>query len=435
VRHVGAMLGLIIALLLACNNARAETPVSPLEPWLLGNWGGLRTRLFEKGIDFQIVYASEVAYNAAGGAKSLVDYADQVAVGSTLDLERLIGLPGTILQVTFTERAGRNLVDDAQLNTLQLVQEVYGRGQTTRLTQLWLEHTLLNGLVSLKWGRVAMGGDFAVFPCDFQNLTFCGSNPGNLVGSYIYNWPISQWGGRARVTLEGFGYVQAGVYDQNDQYLGYTDKLLPVWYPGSTGVLVPAEIAWLPTFGGGSLPGSYKIGGWYSSSKANDAALDVNGNLAAVTGLPSLQHRGLYGGFFTFQQQVMRNASEDPNGGLRVFLNGVVADSATSVTDYQIAAGFTYTGPFSWRPHDVIGFAAGATHVNSRVTDAQNLQNAIGLGPVAVKNSEYVLELYYTIAPLPGLLIRPNLQYINTPGGTYLNKDVLVLGLKTVISF
>jgi porin len=54
---------------------------------------------------------------------------------------------------------------------------------------------------------------------------------------------------------------------------------------------------------------------------------------------------------------------------------------------------------------------------------------------VAVQNSEYVLELYYTIAPLPGLLIRPNLQYVNTPGGTYLNKDVLVLGLKTVISF
>jgi carbohydrate-selective porin OprB len=44
-----------------------------------------------------------------------------------------------IFQVTFTERTGRNLVTDAQLNTLQLVQEVWGRGQTARLTQFWYD--------------------------------------------------------------------------------------------------------------------------------------------------------------------------------------------------------------------------------------------------------------------------------------------------------
>lgn len=422
-------------MLLGCDVARAETPATPAEPWLLGNWGGHRTRLFDQGVDFQIVYSSEVAYNAVGGAKALAAYADQVTLGATLNLEKLINLPGTLLQVTFTERAGRNLVEDAGLGTLMLVQEVYGRGQTTRLTQLFLEHKLFNGLLDWKWGRVTVGGDFAVFPCDFQNLTFCGSNPGNIAGGYIYNWPISQWGTRLKVNLDGFGHIQAGIYDQNEQYLGFENKLLPVWYQGSTGVLVPVEFAWLPTFDGGRLPGSYKVGGWYSTTKADDVAFDVNGGLVALTGAPARQHRGLYGAYLTFQQQVTRNASEDPNGGLRLFLNAVVADSATTVTDHQIAAGLTYTGPFASRPHDVIGFAAGTTHVNSSLTNAQNLQNSLGLGPVRVKNSEYVLELYYTFAPVPGLLIRPNLQYVYTPGTVSENKDILVLGLKTVISF
>ena len=433
-RRAGAKLGLILAMLFACNIAHADPFEGQPEPRIFGDWAP-RTRLYEKGIDFQLGYVSELAYNAQGGIRNLTDYTDQIVVGATFNLERLFGFHDAVIQVTYTERAGRNLVDDAQLGTLQLVQEVYGRGQTVRLTQLWFEQEYFSRTVAWKVGRMTVGEDFAVFPCHFQNLTFCGSDPGNLVGGYIFNWPISQWATRVKVKLDGFGYYQVGVYDQNQQYLGFDNKLWPVFYQGSTGVLVPVELAWLPTFDGGRLPGSYKIGAWYSTSTANDVSLDVNGNLAALTGMPPLQRRGLYGGFFTFQQQVTRNASENPEGGLKVFVNGVFADTATSTTDQQFAAGLQYTGPISWRPNDVIAFAAGTTHVNNTVTAVQSLQNSLGLGPVPVKNSEYVFELYYQVVPTAGLLIRPNVQYIYSPGGSSQTKDIWVLGLKTVIRF
>ena len=90
------------------------------------------------------------------------------------------------------------------------------------------------------------GGDFAAFSCDFQNLTFCGSDPGNIVGDYIFNWPISQWATRVKLALNGFGYFQVGVFDVNPKYLGVQDQVLPVFFPGSTGALVPVELAWLP---------------------------------------------------------------------------------------------------------------------------------------------------------------------------------------------
>jgi porin len=63
------------------------------------------------------------------------------------------------------------------------------------------------------------------------------------------------------------------------------------------------------------------------------------------------------------------------------------------------------------------------------------LQNALGPMPVPVKDFEYVFELDYTFVPVPGSRSAPNLQYIYSPGGRVINKDVWVLGLKTVISF
>ncbi|MBV8185927.1 MAG: carbohydrate porin [Alphaproteobacteria bacterium] len=428
-----AVVAMVLAVSLATATHADDVPKHQV-PWLLGDLSGYRTTLLEKGIDIQLVYVTESAYNAVGGTGQLADYTGQVTVGTTFDLERILGMHDATFEVTYTERAGRNLSDDANLGTFQLVQEVWGRGQTVRLTQMFFEQKYFDKIVSWKAGRTSMGSDFAVFPCDFQNLTFCGSQPGNVVGGYIFNWPISQWGSRVKVNLDGFGYYQVGVYDQNQQYLGYDNKLWPVWYWGSTGVLVPVEVAWEPNFFG-KLDGSYKFGGWYSSGQQPDAIYDKFGNPFAISGqLPAIR-AGLYGGYVSFQQQITRTSAEDPKRGLRLFFNAAFADTTTSSTDRQIAGGFWYTGPFAARPNDVIAFAMGTTHQNERITQVASLENLLGLGPVPVKDSEYVFELDYTFVPKPGLIIRPNLQYVYSPGGNYATKDVFVLGLKTIISF
>jgi porin len=432
-----AILVAFITVLLFGALAKAETPPAPRapsEPWLLGSWGGARTRLFEMGVDLQLGLVGEFAFNPAGGNQTLGSFAGQAAFGATFDLEKLIAVPKTKLQVTYTSRFGRNLAEDAGLGTLQLVQEVWGRGQTVRLTQAFLEHRLFGDLLTVRWGRVAMGDAFAAFSCDFQNLTFCGSQPGNIAGNYIYNWPISQWGAIVKLELPGFGYVQGGIYDVNGSYLSYDNKLWPVWYPDSDGVLMPFEIAWLPTFGG-RLPGSYKVGAWYSTANLADVVSDFNGNPATVSGLAAAQKTGLYGAYLNFEQQLTRNASENPKGGLRAFVNFSVADQQTSVTWMQVAGGLVYTGPFSERPNDRISFGAGTTQVNPRLIGLQNTLSGLGLQPAVISNSEYAFELQYAFVPMPGFVLRPNVQYVHTPGARSSNVDILVLGLKTVINF
>jgi Carbohydrate-selective porin, OprB family len=79
----------------------------------------------------------KVAGNATGGQRQQVAYTDQWVVGTTFDLTRLGVVPGGTIQVTWTDRNGSNLSDDAGLGTLQQVQEVFGRGQTLRLTDFW----------------------------------------------------------------------------------------------------------------------------------------------------------------------------------------------------------------------------------------------------------------------------------------------------------
>jgi porin len=405
--------------------AKAPAPTSAVTqpgPWLLGDWGGARTRLWDRGIDFQFGYTNEVAYNAAGGVENKAAYADQYAAGMTLDLYKLIGIPSAQFQVTITERTGRNLSDDAQLGTLQQVQEVFGRGQTIRLTDFWYQQQFADGLIDWKVGRIPFGADFAAFSCDFQNLTFCGSDPGNIVGDYIFNWPISQWATRVKLKLNGFGYFQVGAYDVNPRYLGVQDQVLPVFFPNSTGALVPVELAWLPKFSDGSLPGSYKFGAWYDTSTADDVVDDINGDPFALTGLLPAQHRGRYGGYINFQQQITSNVT--------LFLNAVIADERTATIDRQIAGGLIYTGPFSGRPDDDVAFAVGTTHVNDRVADVEALQNS-----VAVQGSEYAFEMFYTFRPTPGLFFRPNVQYVLHPGGSSQNDDVLVFGLKSSATF
>ena len=104
---------MLLAMMVDAGVVDAEPMAKRRERWLKGDWGGYRTDLFNKGVDLQVVYVGEVAYNLGGGVeKQLVDYTGEVAFGTTLDLERIFGLHDALIQITYNSRFGRNLVDD-----------------------------------------------------------------------------------------------------------------------------------------------------------------------------------------------------------------------------------------------------------------------------------------------------------------------------------
>ncbi|MBI0473872.1 carbohydrate porin [Sphingomonas sp. MA1305] len=395
-------------------------------PGLIGDWQEIRTRLGRRGIGLTARYASESGYNFAGGTRNLFRETGQFDVGALLDLEKLVGLKGGAFQATVTWRRGYDLTTAAGINSLQQVQEVYGRGQTVRLTQFWYEQKI-GRAVEIKLGRTNPGEDFAVFSCHFMNLSFCGAQPGNLVGDYWYNWPVSQWGARVRVDLPHDLYVQGGVYEinprnlDNDFFIGH--------FKGATGALIPVEAGWTRGGDDGHV-GSYKIGGWLGTADGNDVLLDVNRNVAAVTGLAPLQHSSRYGVYFTMQQQLTGTSKDGKSlTGLSMFANVTQADRKTSVTDNQVSVGVFYKGLVPAVPGDVLGLAVARTNVNGRAALAD-----LSVPGTPVRHEEYAAEVYYSIHPADWLELRPNVQYIHQPGGIREANDVGVVGMKAAIT-
>ena len=434
--------GIALAVIVAASPLAAQTTVDAGDTQIVpraapatltGEWGGLRTRLRDDGIDLTASYGTESASNVSGGAQHRVTETGQFVFGATVDAEKLSGISGGTFQATITYRRGKDLGADAGLGVLQQVQEVYGRGQTWRLTQLWYQQVFAGGHADVKLGRLTQGEDFAAFSCQFMNLSFCGAPPGNLAGDYWYNWPISQWGARLRVKTSNL-YVMAGVYEINPHNL---DRDFTIGhFHGATGVMVPVEAGYTTRLGGGRLPGSYKLGVWYNTANADDVYLDIGHQPQAVTGLTPLRRDARYGAYLQFQQQLTGTASDGPAGpvtthGLVAFLNVTQTDRRTSVTDNQIAAGVLYTGLFAARAKDDFGFAVARTNVNSRASSVIALTVPGGERPTA----EYAAEIDYGVHATDWLILRPNVQYVIDPVGYDSARDVVIVGLKGAVTF
>jgi len=180
--------------------------------------------------------------------------------------------PGLLFGAAGSLGIGRDLDQTANLHTLQQVQEIYGRGQTWRLSEFWYQQTWLDDRLLWKVGRVAAGETFGSFNCNFQNLTFCGPQPGSVRGDYWLNYPVSQWGTRLEFAVTPQVRVMLGVYQVNPTYIDDSwaahNGLLPDNPSGTTGALIPLEANWTPQFLG--LRDRFQFGVWYDSSNAND---------------------------------------------------------------------------------------------------------------------------------------------------------------------
>jgi len=429
--YIKAGAGVLLAM--ACATAHADDDFSGKDH-LLGDWAGVRSQLHRQGVDFALEYGGQFAYNPAGGTSHRGDYADQSVVGAEFNLDKLFGWHDATFKAIITDRNGTNLSGKANLGTLQQVQEVYGRGSVPRWTQLWYQQKFFNQFLDIKLGRLGVGEDFFPFPCTFQNLSFCGGIPGNIVSTW-YNWPVSQWGVRTKFKLADDVSFLVGAYQVNPNNLNNRQGLRLDSPGGTIGALVPVELDWTPKLGADKLPGFYAIGGWRDSSDGDDVFFDNNGLPRALTG-GQARVRGSNSGVFLTVRQQLTGGKADPSRGLSVFGNWVQADANTATIDQALSVGLIYTGPFNARPKDDIGFAAGKTHVNSRVADGQIIANTLSTTPIAVQSgSEYPFELYYSWRPTGYITLRPNVQFVHTPGGTNANSDIWVLGLKYSVVF
>lgn len=413
-------------------------------PWMFGDWNGTRSGLAERGYDFKLDYVGEAGANLHGGYDHdhVTRYSDQLALGAHLDLQKILGWQGADFQVTVTDRNGDNItndrITDPRVGGFTSAQEVWGRGSIWRLTQLWYRQTFLDGKLDIKAGRFGEGEDFNSFPCDFQNLAFCGSQVGNWAGSIWYNWPVSQWALRVKYNLTPELYAQIGAFEQNPSNLE-NDNGFKLSGSGTEGAVIPVELVWTPRVGG--LPGEYRVGYYYSSADATDVYKDSHDRAAALSG-EAYRSASSKHGFWLGARQQLTSLASDGSRGLSVFGNITLHDKKTNAIDQYVQGGLVYKGLFDARPADDIGLALARIHVNPAYrhnAEAANLANGVAdyddLAYLPVQRTEYSAELNYGLHLTNWLTARPNLQYIRHPGGVSEVDDAWIGGLKFIASF
>lgn len=431
------------AALVLSANAMADEAFSADSKWMTGDWGGERTKLIEQGIDIKADYVGEMGYNAHGGYNTdkTGRYSDQFGLGVALDLQKLWGWDNTQAKIQLTNRNGQNIsndrIGDPRAGTLSSSMEVYGRGHMVRLTQFWIQHQMFDNKLDVKLGYFGEGEDFNTFPCDFQNLSFCGSQVGNYVSTW-YNWPVSQAAIRVKYHINPELYAQIGAYNQNPSQLEHGNGF-KLSGSGTKGTVIPVELVWSPKVN--NLPGEYRVGYYKSAAEASDVREDVNGNDAATTRADYRTHNSKKGYWFVAQQQLTTH-NGDASRGLNIAANATFHDKETNTVDNYQSLMLVYKGPFDARPKDDVGIGAARLHVNNDVKKNAELLNASnGVSDydnplyTPIRETEYNFEINYGFHVTNWLTVRPNLQYVVQPGGVDKVDNALVAGLKIQSTF
>ncbi|QJU57908.1 carbohydrate porin [Sphingomonas sp. AP4-R1] len=409
---------------------RDEPPASHGDP--LSAYEGWKGRLRQKGLTFDLNYTSEDLVAVRGGNSDAVVHAGQLSFTGQADMDRLAGWGGAAITLSVSKRDGQGINTRSGIGALLGPQEIYGRGNVTRISQFWLDQDLAGKRLSIRIGRVNPGSDFEEFDCNFINLSYCGNQVGNIVSDYWYNYPISQWGAIAKARIGGTTSFKVGAYqvNPNNLKLGFFSPFDP---SHGTGTLIPFEFGWTPLRGAAGNT-TLKLGGWYSTAARNDVYLDRNRASAAQTAAPFLERSGSYGGYASFVARMPIGERDGP-GTVMVFANATLADTRTSLVDQSFAAGIVYTGALAARPKDEIGIAVSYNHLNQRVADYRRERLLNGTGTDMPGVGENVVELYYGIQVTRFLKFRPDIQWIRRPGGIAANRDAIITGARTSIGF
>jgi porin len=205
---------------------------------LTGDWGGARSSMEGRGINFSAHFVTESATNPIGGLRQTARYTQQIDFGFDLDLSRLAGDPGGKIQILLLDRAGRSLSADAIGNQFA-VQELYGAGQNFRLVELSYEQSMFANKLSFQlgwapsWKLLRFAAGLLRFP-KWLHLCARDAYDNQQRCSQLSRRPM---GGHMKVEPTREFYIQSGIFQVNPNE-GNSDRGFDLSL-GSTGVFIP----------------------------------------------------------------------------------------------------------------------------------------------------------------------------------------------------
>ncbi len=417
---------------------------------LTGNWNGARTNLEDAGIRFGLQEQSELWANVLGGLRQAVVYDGLTTASVTLDLEKLVGWTGAKFFVNAFQIHGRGPSANLDGN-LQVVSNIEAT-RDTKLYQLWLEQSLLEGRLTIRIGQegandqmmisqysalllnssfgfpglpaadLPSGGPNYPMATPFVRAQFQATDNITLVGALFNGDPAPPGAGDPQLRDKG------GIaFRLNDHVLAFTE----IWYSTNQGDKATG------------LPATYKLGAWYNSGYFSDQLRDTLGlSLAnpASSGVP-LTHSAGFAIYGIVDQMVWRKPG-NAKQGVGVFLQVMGAPAAFNTSNLFVEAGLNWSAPLDGRDSDVFGLGVSWLGISpAKRRYGSDVVFYTGAG-APYSGNETVLEATYLCQLTPWWSLQPDLQYIVNPGaGIPIGpdskplKNALVGGLRATITF
>ena len=396
--------------------------------YLLGDWGGVRSALWDEGVQVKLLLISDPYGNPMGGkARAFTGY-NMFSADLKVDTGKALGIQGGEFHVGFSTNFGTQLSQDVVGNTFP-IQSSDVAPPGPRLTTLSYSQTLFQDSLNLRIGRLSIdslyGEEFAASRY-FRQFTSVAFNA--IPFAIFYNapgalgYPATTWGARARYAPSADFYVMAGIYNADPEVGLASRHGLDFTLDGPAFAI--GEVGWKRNQGpdATALPGNLKLG-----------AFVLGGEVPAYDSTST--SGGRHGFYVVADQAIARLGAKEEGRQVGIFGSLVTApDTSVSPMPLFFSTGLVAYGPFAKRPRDflALGMAYGGySSALRREQQALALLNPSTLPQV----SELTLELSYGLQLLPGLMLQPGAQLLINPGGSRSTPTALALGVNAVVSF
>ena len=400
------------------------------QQYMLGDWGGERTKLEKEGVSFDFNDIGDFLTDVSGSQTHHATYFGRFRASTDIDFNKLAGFDGEFFASGIWQY-GRNLSGD-YLHVNTLTSSIAGE-ESERIDQLWYQQGFFNSMLKIKLGQVAAVNEFGA--TDFFDILF--NDELGYAPNAIFNTkqPFSPAGKPGVVIWGDLSSITPGLYVKTGVFTAYNNP----YRPDSNGVYYKDD------FDHG-MAGSFEIG-YKEQNTVYDGVYKVGANATpdvrytnAATG--QLYH-GDYNAYFIAEKTVyhpeslnsdpkdMKSMKEsvDTKKGLDLLFEFVGEPGDRNPLGYEATFGARYTGLLPDRPDDKIGAGLIYSDNSNSASDEYVNETRGGLG------GETTIELDYQYNPAPWLSIQPDVQYIFDPGGDSSRSDIAVLGLRTIVKF
>lgn len=386
---------------------------------LTGDWNGLRTRLYDKGVDIEVEYFGDLFSFVSGGLDRRTDFTGLLELELHLDGDRLLGWQGSKFFIFGIGSHGNNFLEN--VGSVHDVSSI-AAPDTFKFLELWYEQSFLEDQLSVLIGLYDLTGEFDNRPTAalFINGTFgTGQDLSETGKNGPSTFPATSLAARIKVNPTPSFYYMGAVLDGVSGDPTNPTNGTQIDLNSDEGFLIAHEIGyessyekiWLNKAG---------IGAWIYTTDLDDLVrIDANGD--------SVKQSATYG-VYAFVDGMIFQEEGSAFSGLYSFFRIGIAEENVNKIDLYLDGGLVYQGFFPNRPDDKIGLGISMDHFSEGFKQKQEQSQ------ILIEETEVLLELTYQYNVGSGIFLQPDFQYVFNPAQLKGASNAASIGLRFMIN-